>query len=912
MINKNVKNSTKIILNHQIEELSNSYKVTQENFKIISDNTYNTILNTKEVSKLIYQAKHSKDEKKKAGFRKKLYEKIKPHFEHFKKSGVIIILFSFADNKTFLRMHKPNKFDDDLSSVRYSFVQANSKKEIVRGFEQGKTTHAFRNIYPLYHNKEFIGSVDISFSSEIVQDRINILHKTHTHFLVDKNLFKANMWKREKKVKYIQSIEDENFLFTFTKNHPDGVFPDTEINLNNKLKKEISKNIKHNNSFALNYDSAVIAFYPVKNIKQNKTVAYLVSYEDSPYLKNNLQKHKIINIIFFIILLIGSFVLFVNIKQRLSLQKEVNKKTKDLKYLNENLEEEVQKQNKAFETLFEKATDGILIIQNRKFVQCNEAVVKMLRYESKHEFLNKKSSELSPKFQPDGTLSSQKAEKMRKIAEDKGSNNFEWVHVKADGEEFWVDVTLTPISLADRDIIHVVWRDISYQKKIQQELIEQQIVLDHRANHDSLTQLPNRALFNDRLEQSIRTSSRQKKRFAVLFLDLDRFKQINDSLGHAIGDKVLQEIAKRLKSLIRKEDTLARLGGDEFTILIQDLKKESDAAILAKKIIKTIAEPIYIEKHTLYSSASIGISFFPKDSTDIDDLLMYADNAMYKAKDEGRSIFRYYSEEMTALALSKVVLESGMRMALENEELILFYQPQMNATNGKLIGVEALIRWEHPKKGLISPDIFIPIAQETGLIVELDRWVMKTAMKQVSTWHKHGLNPGVVALNLTIKLLQEKKFVEMVNKSMKEFEFKPEWLEFEVSEGQIMINPENAINKLKMINDMNIGISVDDFGTGYSSLSYLKRLPIDKLKIDKSFIKGLPANEEDVSITKAIIALCKSLNLDVIAEGVETVEQKVFLVENGCVNIQGYFYSKPIPAEEMEKFLIEQNNIESV
>ncbi|MCK4973997.1 MAG: diguanylate cyclase, partial [Sulfurimonas sp.] len=374
----------------------------------------------------------------------------------------------------------------------------------------------------------------------------------------------------------------------------------------------------------------------------------------------------------------------------------------------------------------------ILILENSKFVQCNEAVVKMLRYSSKNEFLNKHPSELSPEFQPDGSASMEKAEKMIKIAVDKGVNNFEWIHVRADGDEFWADVTLTPISLADKDIIHVVWRDISLQKKMQQELLEQKRVLHYRANHDSLTGLPNRVLFNDRLSQSIKMATRHKNEFAVLFIDLDRFKQINDSLGHRIGDRVLQVIATRLQSVMRKEDTLARLGGDEFTVLMQELEKGDNAALLAEKIINIAAQPVYIDKHTLYVSASIGISLYPKDGTNGNELLMYADNAMYKAKDEGRGNFQFYSAEMTALALSKVIMESSMRKALKNEEFVLCYQPQMNASNDELIGMEALVRWQHPTKGLIPPSEFIPLAEETGLIIELDKWVMRTAMNQIS------------------------------------------------------------------------------------------------------------------------------------------------------------------------------------
>jgi diguanylate cyclase (GGDEF)-like protein len=435
------------------------------------------------------------------------------------------------------------------------------------------------------------------------------------------------------------------------------------------------------------------------------------------------------------------------------------------------------------------------------------------------------------------------------------------------------------------------------------ELTEQKDILDYQAHYDLLTGLSNRILFNDRLEQAVEKGKRQESKFALFFIDLDRFKQINDSLGHSIGDKVLQIIAKRLQVVMRKEDSISRLGGDEFTILVQDLKDGTDASLLAQKIIYSLSEPINIENHTLYVTTSIGISIFPNDGISANNLLKYADAAMYKAKEEGKNNFQYYSSEMTEKAFERVVMEASLRKALSNNEFVVYYQPQIDGRTDKIIGMEALVRWLHPNEGLVFPDKFIPLAQETGLILAIDQWVMLSAMKQITAWYKMGLNPGVLALNLSMRQLGQEGCVDKLSAMLKESGCKPEWLELEVTEGEIMKNPENAIDVLKNISSMGIELAVDDFGTGYSSLSYLKRLPIDKLKIDKSFVNGLPDDEEDVSIARAIIALAHSLKLSVIAEGVETKEQKEFLVENGCDFIQGYYYSKPIPSDEMEKFL---------
>jgi diguanylate cyclase (GGDEF)-like protein/PAS domain S-box-containing protein len=446
-------------------------------------------------------------------------------------------------------------------------------------------------------------------------------------------------------------------------------------------------------------------------------------------------------------------------------------------------------------------------------------------------------------------------------------------------------------------------QDITQRVHAEKNLKEQKEILNHQAHHDALTNLPNRVLFNDRLEQTIKKAKREDNTFALLFLDLDHFKEINDSLGHDIGDKVLKIVTRRLNKIIRKEDTLARLGGDEFTIILNDLRYGQDASHLAQKILHELAKPIMLEKHHLYVSSSIGISLFPNDGSSASNLLKYADAAMYKAKDEGRNNFQFYSADMTELAFERVVMEASLRHAIANEEFIIYYQTQVDGRTGQLTGMEALLRWEHPTMGLVSPSKFIPLAEVTGLIIELDQLMMKTAMQQQVTWYEKGLNPGVLALNLTMKQLQQKGFIALLKKLLRETRCDPHWIELELSESHIMINVEETITILEQINTLGISLSIDDFGTGYSSLSYLKKLPINKIKIDQSFIRELPHDEEDASITKAIIALATSLNLKVIAEGVETKEQKEFLTQNGCHNIQGYYYSKPIIADEMEEIL---------
>lgn len=483
------------------------------------------------------------------------------------------------------------------------------------------------------------------------------------------------------------------------------------------------------------------------------------------------------------------------------------------------------------------------------------------------------------------------------------------------GKLMYLEVYKAPFYDKDGKVIGTVGagRDITELKKIQTDLekslkimAEQSEQLEYQANHDPLTKLPNRVLFLDRLKQSIRQANRHNTSVAILFIDLDNFKEINDSLGHHIGDKVLIEVANRMKERVRESDTLSRLGGDEFAVIVNDITDLEDLADIIKNDMEILKDPVTLDDNTLYIGMSIGISVYPNDGNEAHTLLKNADAAMYKAKDTGRNTYCFYDEEMTKKAYERIYLETSLREAFHNDELIVYYQPQIDASTSKLVGMEALVRWNHPTMGFMSPDSFIPLAEATGMIVELDRIVMKKALSQFSSWKKAGLRTGKLSINLAIKQLEEDDFLDFVKELLDSKECLYSNIEFEVTEGQIMKNPEKSIEILKEIHNLGISIAIDDFGTGYSSLSYLKKLPIDKLKIDKSFISDLPTDSEDAAITKTIIQLCESLNLKVIAEGVETKEQEDFLLENGCELIQGYYYSRPIAANEMTELLLKQ------
>ena len=606
------------VLSQQITDLDNTYKVSMKRMEIVADTVVNTFVKTQDILSLLYKAKHTTDEVKLKPLRRELYRLMKPHFENLKNVGVIITLFSFPDNKTFLRVHKPNKFNDDLSKVRYSFKYVNEHKEIVRGLEEGKIMHAFRNIYPLYYRGQYIGSVDIAFSSEVLLTHLKNLYRAEAHFIIDKNVFMSNIWKMKDMVHYIQSVEHKDFLQNTHEENSELFFIEAE--LNHKFKKEIYENIAHKKEFSLEDSGKIISFLPVKNIKDNKTIAYLVSYIQSDYLANFTKEYYLINALSTIVLLLISLVIYFTVKNRLT--------------LNIGLVKEVEDQNKAFKTIFEKASDGIIIIEENTIIECNEAILNILGYEDKSQLLGNSPLSLSPMFEEEDFISMEKVENV---------HNFERQISLIKGEYFWVSITLTVIIVSSKPVIHTLIKDITKQKQREEELLKEKEILDYKANHDLLTMLPNRALLNDRLNQSIGTSNRYNSSFALMFIDLDKFKPINDTLGHSIGDIVLQTVASRLQSTIRDEDTLARLGGDEFVILMQNLKQLEDAAVLAKKVTSTLEEEMQIDEHKLKVSASIGISLYPLHTTDAKTLLEYADIAMYEAKQDKHNSYKFYS-----------------------------------------------------------------------------------------------------------------------------------------------------------------------------------------------------------------------------------------------------------------------------
>ncbi|VVN78042.1 phosphodiesterase DibA [Pseudomonas fluorescens] len=438
-----------------------------------------------------------------------------------------------------------------------------------------------------------------------------------------------------------------------------------------------------------------------------------------------------------------------------------------------------------------------------------------------------------------------------------------------------------------------VFSDISAIKESQHELA-------HLAHHDPLTDLPNRLLFTDRAEQALASAQTHKRGCALLLIDLDHFKIINDSLGHNVGDQLLKAVAERLRGMFGPGVTLARLGGDEFAVLAESCPQLMQAAALAQRIIDGLKEPFQVDGHELFINASIGISLFPSDALNAEQLLRNADSALFKAKSAGREGYALYTEELTAHAQHRVEIANELRRALEQQELRVYYQPVHELQTSRLIGVEALVRWEHPERGLVSPAEFIPIAERTGLIAEIDAWVLQQACQQMCQWLKAGVVLSFVAVNVSSRLFARRELYQQVAQVLHDTGLDPAFLELEVTESAVMEDPEVALEQMHRLRELGLRLAIDDFGTGYSSLLRLKRLPVQKLKIDQGFVAGLPWDDDDAAIVRVIIALAQSMGMQVHAEGIEQIEQAGFLLEHGCDLGQGYWFGRPVPAQQLD------------
>ena len=480
----------------------------------------------------------------------------------------------------------------------------------------------------------------------------------------------------------------------------------------------------------------------------------------------------------------------------------------------------------------------------------------------------------------------------------------ELINKRKDGSTFHEEKTITPLKDAHGNITHFIATGVDISERIRA-----QEKLEYIAHHDSVTGLPNRVLLLDRVQQALVRAARENEQVAVLFLDLDGFKAINDTVGHHFGDRFLGEVAARLQSKIREQDTVARLGGDEFAIVLEGVTSMTDVSNVSRKIISSLAKPFLLDGREMYVTGSIGVSRFPADGEDVNTLLRKADSAMYRAKQVGKNTYRFYSEVEGEEDTARVELEQELRRAVERQEFVVYYQPQVSIDTSEVVGVEALLRWEHPVHGIVEPNRFIPLLEETGLIIDVGDWVIREVCRHAKGWKTMGLPEVRIAVNLSSRQFSKRDLVGDIARALDEFDIEPRRLNIEITEGTLASKIDNTVRTLEKLNALGVTISVDDFGVGYSSLNYLKRFPIHKLKIDQSFVRDVIDDANDAAIASAIIALAHALKLDVIAEGVEQLEQLFFLSRQGCHEVQGHLISRPISNRDFIRWIGENPKV---
>ena len=554
----------------------------------------------------------------------------------------------------------------------------------------------------------------------------------------------------------------------------------------------------------------------------------------------------------------------------------------------------IEKELKLAAGVFDKSVEAIIIAdKNANILRVNPAFTRITGY-APEEVIDK-----NPSMWSSGVHDKVFYQQFWQALLANGSWQGEIINRKKNGEHYptWQTITIVKDDSGKPIQFISIFSDISEKKQSEEQIYQ-------LAHFDAVTRLPNRTSFHHQLESAIEQSKRHSANLSLLFLDVDNFKLINDTLGHSYGDQLLKEIAKRLKQVVRHEDCLSRPGGDEFTIILSNTRSDEDAALVSRKILDCLSRPVQLKNTEVIVTVSIGISSYPNDGDSVSILLKNADSAMYRAKEKGKNNFQFYTEEMHIRATQRLQLERSMHAAIEQDQFVLHYQPQVDSESGDIVACEALIRWQHPERGMISPGEFIPVAEDSGLIVPLGEWVLETACQQHKQWLNQGIMPVRIAINLSGRQLFGQDLSEIIAEKITRMAIDPKYLELELTESILMEHVQDTIAILSKLRKMGLHLSIDDFGTGYSSMAYLKRFPINKLKIDQSFIRDLAIDNDDAAIVTATIAMAHSLNLDVIAEGVETSEQLQFLKQHHCEEVQGYYFSRPLPAAEMTELLL--------
>ncbi len=814
------------------------------------------------------------------------------------------------DGQNFLRVHSPYRYGDKVN--RATLDKAISTGATAAGIEFGTFGQfVLRIVIPWKINGQLVGYLELGAEIDHLLERLSISNDYQLILAIQKSFI------------YTNGLEKTDFFKTkvnlLAKTKHIFIIDQTIDSVSSELMNLIDSEFHHaSQKYSDNARDYLVSRIAIRDFQKDE-VAFLYYLVD---ISNHVQHQMALNrqlalvssvfvIMFFLFyfryskrferLILDSYdELESEIGVRKNIQKSLTENKNKLEKIVKERDLSLDNGNKRYQTLFDRTADALLIIEGRQFVDCNQAALEMLGFKNKGELYDAHPSELSPETQPDGKRSKIKANLMIETAFKKGSHRFEWEHKRKNGDVFPVEVLLTAIPFDETQLLHVVWRDITLQKKAAAEI-------EYQAYYDSLTGLPNRKLLLDRLDQTYKTSKRHHLFSALLFIDLDRFKSINDSLGHTFGDRLLIESAKRIKSSVWDEDTVSRFGGDEYVILLKNLGRDKETASLrAKKIATRIQQSFgaafIIDNHELHITNSIGIALFPIHEESIEDIVKHADTAMYSAKDAGRNQIAFYLSEMHDRVIKRLSLEKDLRAAIRNHDLEVYYQPQFNKA-GKMIAVEALLRWRHIEYGFINPEEFIAVAEETGLIYEIGDFVLVQAVEQILSINVEFGIMLDLSINISPHQFRKEEFVGKIKTVMENYQLDKNFLTLEVTEGIAIENLAEAILKFDDLKHVGVGLSLDDFGTGYSSLSHLKRLPINELKIDKSFVFDIQEDPQDALLVKTIINIAHQFGLTVVAEGVETKQQLAFLQQQNCDIYQGYYHSRPLPIEKLRDFI---------
>jgi len=778
------------------------------------------------------------------------------------------------------------EYGDDLTKVREDIRQMIRDPKVRSTISTGIFDMTFKAMVPILKENRYMGTIEViskfnsisrqlsnlGFEPVLLVDKAysDQIRKPFTKMFLD-DYYIANLNASESNREYIQNFGVEKLLH----------------DKNNYIIDQ------ENNRFITKY---------IQKDVNGKNMAYFVLFHplDKIDLRHIYFFHNAV-LLFISLLIIGIYLIFLLVRSK------HNKEKSDLQ--NQLLSKEIEEKNNALEEqhdLLQKVINGIdqsvmVIDKEYNVLLANDAArelsdQKMIEdgspakcYELSHhkDHLCHGDQNLCPFI--DTFEKQQSVQRIHK-------------YITPSGEEEFIELTTTPLYNKENELCAVIelGHNITEHLKIQKELEEQKDALDYQAHYDALTALPNRVLFLDRLKHSMDIAKRDNNKIALIFIDLDHFKEINDSIGHHAGDYILKECAKRLRSILKKSDTVSRFGGDEFTIILEKIQNENEIVDVVQRLLYKLQEPYFYEHRKLYSGASIGISIYPENGSTDHELLKNADAAMYKAK-ESRNTYSFYTQTMTEKAHERVMLETKLREALKRDAFTLNYQPIINMKTNKVTGYEALLRWMDLDGTIIYPDHFISIIEQTGLIIDIGKAVLKSVFLQAAAWKKMDVEYEKISINISAKQLKDPEFLPFVKELLQRTECSPSWIEFEIIESFVIGDIVEAIEVLEKIRNIGINISLDDFGTGYSSLSYLKKLPINRLKIDKSFIDDIPFDENDKMITMTIINLAKYMNIEVLAEGVETEAQEKFLLEHGCDLVQGFLYDKPLTADEINR-----------